>query len=59
MRLALAITAVLLVSCSADKFGRSSADFPPPVPKDAPDGTYPTRSGWIVKDGRVAWVFEF
>jgi hypothetical protein len=51
--------AALLTACATDPLRRHRDEFPPPVPKDAPDGAYPTRSGWIVKDGGVAWGWEF
>jgi hypothetical protein len=56
---ALFVAAALLTSCTTDPLRRHRDDFPPPVPKSAPDGAYPMRKGWIVKDGGVAWRWEF
>lgn len=50
---------LLLTSCTSDPLHRHCDDFPPPVPKNAPDGQYPTRKGFVLKDGGIAWRFEF
>jgi hypothetical protein len=49
----------LLTGCAGDPLRRGKDEFPPPVPKGAVDGAYPTRSGFVVMRGGIAWVFEF
>lgn len=53
------ILAALLTSCTADPYGRPRFEFPPQVPKDAPDGTYVTRTGIMEKQGDRVQRFDF
>lgn len=59
MRLALLILCALLVGCASDPFHRHRDEFPPAVPKDAPDGVYVTRTGFIEAKGGEWRRFDF
>jgi hypothetical protein len=48
-----------LSGCAGDPLRRTPEDFPPAVQFNAPDGTYATQSGFVVKDGGVAYEFKF
>jgi hypothetical protein len=49
----------LLSGCAGDPLRRAPEDFPPAVQFNAPDGSYATRTGFVVKDGGVAYQFKF
>jgi hypothetical protein len=50
---------LLLSGCASDPLRRPPEDFPSAVQFNAPEGYYPTRSGFVLKDGGVAYQFKF
>jgi hypothetical protein len=50
---------LLLTGCTTDPLRRPPEDFPPAVQFNAQDGYYPTRTGFVLREGGVAHQFEF
>lgn len=56
MKLLLAILAALLTGCTSDPLRRSPDEFPPAVELA---GDRVTRTGFILKNGGIAYQFDF